>query len=157
YEGGLKVPTAVVWPGKIEAGQTTEFQALSMDFCSTILDVAGVEQPSDCDGRSILPTLLGNEQKPLRDLSFFRRREGGIRYNGKTIEAVIRGDWKLLQNTPFEPLELYNLKQDPLEQNNLVKKAPRIYNELAAALRREIQRYGQIPWQKPEADNPAAQ
>ena len=155
YEGGLKVPTAVVWPGKIEAGGTTEFQALSMDFCSTILDVAGVEQPADCDGRSVLPTLLGNEQKPLRDLSFFRRREGGIRYNGKTIEAVIRGDWKLLQNTPFEPLELYNLKQDPLEQNNMVKKAPRIYNELAAALRREIQRYGQIPWQKPEADKSA--
>lgn len=81
----------------------------------------------------------------------FRRREGGIRYNGKTIEAVIRGDWKLLQNSPFEPLELYNLQRDPLEQNNLAKKAPRIYHELAAELRREIQRYGQIPWQKPEA------
>jgi len=150
YEGGLKVPAAVAWPGKIEAGKTTGFQALSMDFCSTILDVAGVEQPADCDGRSILPTLLGKEQETLRNLSFFRRREGGIRYNGKTIEAVIRGDWKLLQNTPFEPLELYNLRQDPLEQNNMVQKAPRIYNDLAAALRREIQRYGQIPWQKPE-------
>ncbi|MBL4883878.1 MAG: sulfatase-like hydrolase/transferase [Planctomycetaceae bacterium] len=151
YEGGLKVPTAVVWPGKIQPGTQTNFRALSMDLFPTILDLAGVKPAEDLDGKSILPTLLGKEQPQLREHMFFRRREGGLRYNGKTTEAVIRGDWKLLQNSPFEPLELYNLKQDPLEENNLAKKAPRIFNELAAALRREIQRYGETPWQRPDS------
>ncbi len=151
YEGGLKVPTAVVWPGKIKPGSQTGFRALSMDLFPTILELAGVKPADDLDGKSILPTLLGKQQPKLRNHLFFRRREGGLRYNGKTIEAVIRGDWKLLQNSPFEPLELYNLKQDPLEKNDLKTKAPRIYRELATALRREIQRYGEIPWQRADS------
>jgi len=151
YEGGLKVPTAVFWPGKITPGTRTDFRAMSMDLFPTILDLAGIEPADDLDGKSILPTLLGKEQQPVRKHLFFRRREGGLRYNGKTIEAVIRGEWKLLQNSPFAPLELYHLKQDPLEKNNLAKKAPKVYKELAAALRREIQRYGEIPWQRPHS------
>ena len=47
-------------------------------------------------------------------------------------------------------MELYNLKTDPLEQNNLIGKERRIYQELAAALRKEIQRYGRVPWQRSE-------
>ena len=99
------------------------------------------------DGRSFLATCLGQEQPELRELWFFRRREGGNRYAGKTIEAVRRGDWKLLQNSPFEPMELYNLADDPLEKNDMSKKAPRVFNELSAELRKEIQRYGTVPWQ----------
>ncbi len=149
YEGGLKVPGAVVWPGKIEAGSSTDFRVLSMDLFPTLLAAAEVDIPDGLDSRSFLPTLQGESQSDLRNHWFFRRREGGQRYGGKTIEAVIRGEWKLLQNSPFEPLELYNLKQDPEEKNNLAKKAPRIFNELSAALRRQIQYYGEVPWQKP--------
>ena len=152
YEGGIKVATSARWPGKIEAGSETDFRALSMDIYPTVLEAAGVEIPSDLplDSKSFLPTLLGKQQPALRDYWFFRRREGGNRYGGKTIEAVRWGDWKLLQNSPFEPLELYNLKEDPLEENDLAKKAPRMFNQLSTALRAEIQRYGTVPWQKPE-------
>ena len=148
YEGGLKVPTAVVWPGKIEPGSRTGFRAMTMDLFPTLLEAAGVQARHEIDGGSFLPTLLGKTQPPLRQYWFFRRREGGTRYGGKTIEAVRRGDWKLLQNSPFTPMELYNLRDDPQEQHNLIDKERKVFGELAAALRKEIQRYGQVPWQR---------
>jgi arylsulfatase A-like enzyme len=148
YEGGLKVPTAVVWPGRITPGSQTETHAMSMDLFPTLLAAAGVNIEHEIDGVSFLPTLLSKSQPELRSHWFFRRREGGPRYGGKTIEAVRRGDWKLLQNSPFAPMELYNLKQDPLERNNLIDKNRKVFNELSAALRKEIQRYGTVPWQR---------
>jgi arylsulfatase A-like enzyme len=153
YEGGLKVPTCVAWIGsdKIRSNSQSNFQALTMDLYPTICDFAGAKIGHEIDGKSIRPVILGNKQEELRDLSFFRRREGGQRYQGKTIEAVRQGRWKLLQNSPFEPLELYDLVADPLETTNLAKqpKHRKKFSELSAALRKEIQRYGAIPWQKP--------
>ena len=148
YEGGLKVPAAVVWPGKLKPGKV-DFRAMSMDIFPVITDAAGVSIGHKIDGRSFLPFLHGEQHFPLRQYWFFSRREGGNRYGGKTIEAVIHGDWKLLQNSPFAPLELYNLKNDPKEQNNLAKKNRRMFNQLSTELRKQIQRYGTVPWQKP--------
>ena len=149
YEGGLKVATCFTWPGKIKPGTRTNFMLMSMDIFPTICEAAGVEVMHEIDGKSILPTLLGIQQPPLRKHWFFRRREGGTRYAGKTIEAVRVGDWKLLQNSPFEPQELYHLKTDPQEQTDLSKTNRGKFNELAAILRKEIQRYGTVPWQRP--------
>ncbi|GEP44036.1 hypothetical protein BGE01nite_33270 [Brevifollis gellanilyticus] len=70
-------------------------------------------------------------------------------YGGKNYEALIRGDWKLMQNDPYSPLELYNLKNDPQEKTNLATKAPKVFNELSESLRQHIQRGGRTPWQKP--------
>lgn len=150
YEGGLKVPTAIVWPDQIAEGTKSQFTAMSMDLLPTLFDAAGIEALNSIDGRSFLPTLKGMPQPRLRDQMFFSRREGGLRYGGKTIEAVISGDWKLLQNSPFAPLELFNLKQDPSESNNLAAKRPKQMNELNVLLRKQIQKQGQVPWQKPE-------
>lgn len=150
YQGGLLVPAGVAWPGRIEPGSSTDLLALSMDLFPTLLDAAGVKVEHSIDGVSFLPTLRGESQEPLRRDAFFRRREGGTRYGGKTIEALRRGDWKLLQNSPFAPQELYNLKDDPQEKNNLRDKERKVFNDLAAALRRQLQRYGSVPWQKPE-------
>jgi arylsulfatase A-like enzyme len=149
YEGGIKVPAIAVWPGHIEAGSATQQRGLTMDLFATALAAAGVTAKHEIDGISLLPTLLGQEQPELREFWYFRRREGGTRYAGKTIEAVRRGDWVLLQNSPFESMELYNLKRDPLQRNNLIVKEPKVFQELAQALRTEIQRYGRIPWQAP--------
>ena len=149
YEGGLKVCTCVRWPGEVEAGTRSDLRAMSMDILPTLFDAVGIDVPHTIEGQSFLPTLRGESQPSLRDLWFFSRREGNARYQGKTIDAVIRGDWKLLQNSPFAPLELYNLKDDPLEEHNRAKSAPKMFNELSAALRRQIQRYGAVPWQAP--------
>ncbi len=149
YEGGLKVPTAVVWPGKIRAASVTPFRAMSMDILPTLFAAAGITVPHAIEGRSFLPTLHRESQPQLRERMFFCRREGGLRYGGKTIEAVIEGPWKLLQNSPFQPLELYNLDEDPAEKVELAMKQPKIVNRLNAALRRQLQRGGSIPWQAP--------
>ncbi len=146
YEGGLKVPACIRWPGHVDAGTTTELRAMTMDIYPTLLDAVGAEYPETIDGVSFLPTLLGEQQDELRELWFFRRREGGAQFMGKTIEAVRMGDWKLLQNSPFTPMELYNLASDPLEQNNLIDGERQVFNQLSAALRRQIQRYGSVPW-----------
>jgi len=148
YEGGLRVPTCVVWPGTVKPGTMTRFDAMSMDILPTLMDIVSVDRPADIEGRSFKPMLLGKKQEELRKLSFFARREGGLRYQGKTIEAVRSGPWKLLQNSPFAPLELYNLANDPAEKTDLAQKNRRKFNELSAALRRQQQRYGQIPWQE---------
>jgi arylsulfatase A-like enzyme len=95
-----------------------------------------------------VPILKGGTITTPRDLCFVRR-EGGKTYGGKNYEALVRGDWKLMQNDPFSPLELYNLKDDPQEKTNITTKAPKIFNELAEGLRKQIQRGGSTPWQKP--------
>lgn len=150
YEGGIKVPFCAVWPGKIQSGSRSDRTVLSMDLFATICDVAGAMAPNGIEGKTILPTLLGKKQPELQRDLFWTRREGGLRYMGKTIWAMRRGPWKLLQNSPMEPFELYNLKEDPLEQNNLAKKNPRKFRELATALMAHMQRSGSVPWQKPK-------
>ena len=119
-----------------------------MDLYPTACEVAGAKVPSHVEGKSILQTMLGKPQTFDRDLVFVRR-EGGYRYNGKDYHAFRRGNWKLVHNTPFEPYELYTLKDDPLEQNDLASSNREKFNELAIALRLHYQRAGKTPWQNP--------
>jgi arylsulfatase A-like enzyme len=149
YDGGLRVPFAVRWPGEVAAGSRSDYAGLTFDVFPTLLDLAGVAQPSDLDAVSLEPALRGKVAGVVRDL-YFVRREGGPRYLGKSYEAMIRGEWKLLQNDAFSPLELYNLKEDPREQINLVQQHPAVVRELSAALRKQIQRGGSVPWQPPD-------
>jgi arylsulfatase A-like enzyme len=149
YEGGLRVPGVARWPGRIQAGSQTELQLLTMDIFSTVCEVAGIPAPPEVEGVSFLPTLLGKVQpEASRDL-YFVRREGGRTYGGETIEALIRGRWKLLQDSPWAPLELYDLQLDPQETRNVAAEQQAVFNELSAALRRHIQRGGEVPWQPP--------
>jgi len=149
YEGGLRVPCAARWPARIAAGSRTDQIALTMDLFATACDLAGIDAPQGIDGVSLASVLQGRtEPLPARDL-YFVRREGGNLYGGKTIEALRRGDWKLLQNSPFAPLELYNLKTDSLEATNLADREKTIFNDLSAALRKHVQRGGEVPWQAP--------
>ncbi len=147
YEGGLRVPALVRWPGRISPGSRTGRVALTMDIFATGCQAAGVQVPTNIDGESFLPTLLGQAQPASKRDLYFVRREGGLAYCGKTIEALIRGDWKLVLDSPFAPLELYNLQRDPQESTNLAGKEPGMLRDLTAALRKQVQRGGAIPWQ----------
>ena len=147
YEGGIRVPCAARWPGQIKPGSRTDRVALTMDWFATAVEVAGVAPPAGTDGVSLLPTLRDEPQPEPRASFYFVRREGGPAYGGKTIEAVRQGDWKLVQDSPFTPLELYNLKDDPMEKTDLAAKEKKVFGTLSATLRRHIQRGGAVPWQ----------
>ena len=150
YEGGLKVPCTFVWPGHIKPGSKSNNLALTMDIFPTLCEITGAKIKHKIDGISLLPTLQGRQQGALNKRTvFFHRREGGLRYGGLTINALREGDWKLLQDSPFAPLELYNLRTDPLEKNNLARKNRKQFRRLAAKLRVQIQRGGAVPWQRP--------
>jgi arylsulfatase A-like enzyme len=149
YEGGLRVPAVARWPGKIAPGSSTAHVALSMDIFATCCEVAGVPTPPDIDGLSFLAALLGQQKPEIERDLYFVRREGGQLYCGKTIEALIRGEWKLVLNSPFAPLELYDLQRDPQEATNLAAKETAVVRLLTAALRGHIQRGGEVPWQPP--------
>lgn len=148
YEGGLKVPTAISWPGKIPAGSVAEQMNLSMDIYPTLLEIAGLEPQQPIEGRSFLPVLLGEDAPAEERTLYFTRREGGTRYGGQSIYAVRKGDWKLLQNSPYEHYELYNLIEDPQEKNNLMDSEEEKYRELNKLMMEHIQKGGQVPWQK---------
>lgn len=150
YDGGLRVPFMARWPGQIAAGSKSDYAGQVFDLFPTFLELAGASatEPGELDSVSLVPILKGGTITEPRDL-YFVRREGWRVYGGKSYEALIRGEWKLLQNNPFSPLELYHLKNDPGETTNLATKAPKVFNELSAALAAQIQRGGSVPWQKP--------
>ncbi len=146
YEGGLRVPAAVSWPAKIKAGTVSAQINLSMDIFPTLAELAGVKINHQVEGRSFLQTLLGNEIREEDRVLYFTRREGGS-YGGKAYHAIRQGDWKLLQNSPYQPMELYNLKEDPLETTDLVKNEKEVFKKLNTELMKHIQQGGRVPWQ----------
>jgi len=147
YEGSLRVIGLARWPDHIAPGSSTSRQALTMDIHATACEAAGVALPSGFDGISLLGTMLHRpgETEHARG-TYFVRREGGAAFLGKTSEAYIRGAWKLVIN-PFSRAELYNLQKDPGEKQDLAKAEPGVFQDLAAALQRQIQEGGQVPWQ----------
>ncbi|MEW4455195.1 sulfatase-like hydrolase/transferase [Bremerella sp. JC817] len=147
YDGGLKVPFFVRWPGHVSPGSRSDYQGMNFDIFPTFLQLAGATPAADLNAVSLVPLLEG---KPMpsgsRDL-YFVRREGGARYGGKAYQAIIRDGWKLMQNDPYSPLELYHLQEDPQEQTNLAKSAPKKFRELQQAMQKQIQAAGSVPWQ----------
>ncbi len=155
YEGGIRVPMAAVWPGHILPGvRAGDQRGITMDIFETIRDAANAPAVQGTDGVSLLGLLTGRQDRlPARDL-FFHRREGGTRYGGLVVNAVLSGEWKLLQNSPFASQELYHLARDPHETTNLAATQPQKFQELAAKLRKQVQAGGRVPWQRPPATEP---
>lgn len=123
YEGGIRVPMIAWWPGNIAPGQETDHISAFWDFMPTACEVAGVEVPEDIDGISYLPVLTGNEQKKHNHLYWEFYEQGGK-------QAVRKNNWKAVRlsmsDNPDAPLELYNLKNDGTEQNNVADQEPEI-------------------------------
>ena len=149
YEGGLRVPFMVRWPAHVKAGTRSDYAGLNFDLFPTFIELAGMEPSPALDAVSLAPLLGGGRIDTPRDL-YFVRREGGTAYGGKSYEAIVRAGWKLMQNDPYSPMQLFNLNADPYETTNLADKNQKIYNELSSALRQHIQRGGGTAWQKPQ-------
>ena len=130
YEGGIRVPMIASWPGHIAAGTKTEHISAHYDVFATLADLVGFEKPADTDGISMLPTLLGEQNQEQHEFLFWEFPA----YGGQV--AIRMGDWKVVrQNLKGEEkaptLELYNLVDDPNEQQNLAEKHPDIVKKAA--------------------------
>ena len=149
YEGGIRVPACAMWPGHIPAGHETDQAAMLMDLFPTACELAGVEIDHAIEGRSILATLLGQEQDRPDRVLYWIRREGSMRFLGLCQHAVRCGDLKLLHNDPFAALELYDLGADPREAHDLSGADREALAEMAGHLQREMQVAGGVTWQRP--------
>ena len=147
FEGGIIVPACAVWPGVIEAGRRTDQLNMTMDIFPTLCDIAGIQRNQTIEGESFLPLLKGNRTPQRTRDMIWVRREGNMRYQGRDYYAFRRGDWKLVQNSPFEPYALYNLQQDPMETTDVSRKNQSIHRMLIRSLMDHVQEAGSIPWQ----------
>lgn len=145
YEGGIREPLFVRWPGKIEAGATSNVPVSAIDFFPTFLEATGAALPKGkvLDGVSLMPLL--NQSGTLKERPLFWHfpiyLEGG---NPETTDPAFRtrpgsvvrlGDWKLHEYFEDGTLELYNLRDDIGEKVNLAAKQPAKAKELHALLK----------------------
>jgi len=132
YEGGIRVPMLVRWPGKIEAGSTSDHISAFWDVLPTITGLIDAPTPENIDGISFLPGLLGEANQKKHDYLYWEFHEK----NGRL--AVRQGDWKLVRYDVFTPekttTELYNLANDPGEENNIAEANPEIASKLLQLL-----------------------
>jgi arylsulfatase A-like enzyme len=149
YEGGVRVPAIFVWPGHIQAGTTNNQRAVTMDVLPTISSILKFKNNNPVEGVSLLKILKNSQDSlPERNI-FFTRREGDVEFGGQAIHMVISNNWKLVQNSPYQMYELYNLKKDTLEKQNLISTEPDRYKKLIELMIPHIQKGGSVPWQAP--------
>lgn len=130
YEGGLRVPLIVRWPGRVAPGTTSDHVCAFWDVLPTLCDAAGIERPKEIDGLSLLPALTGKgDQVEHAGLYWeYPRGRGGI---GR---AARMGRWKGIQQVPEGPVELYDLGRDPSEQTDVSGEHPEFVGEITAFL-----------------------
>ena len=146
FEGGIRVPGIVRWPGHIEPGTESDIPIIGSDIFATALDVAGVPLPSDrkIDGVSLLPAFAG--ESLVREIPMFWRTHVSL---PDSRVAIRIGDWKMVGNETMDSLLLFNIVDDPTETNDLADKFPEKYNELKKELFEvweDIQSEGPSEW-----------
>ncbi|MEL7336945.1 MAG: sulfatase-like hydrolase/transferase, partial [Planctomycetota bacterium] len=147
YDGGLRVPAIIRYPGVISKGSKSNQPAMTFDLTRTMLEIADAKIDPATDACSLQPVFAGKPMPENRAM-YFVRREGNMRYVGGAYHAIIHRGLKLMRNDPFSPLELYDLESDSREENDLASKRPNDVKRLKRMLMQQIQRGGQIPWQR---------
>ena len=130
YEGGIRVPLIIRWPGVVAVGSTNATPVISMDFYPTLLDAAKLERDEQLplDGVSLLPVLRG---EPLdREAIYFHYPNYAWHRANRLGGAIRSGKWKLIERFDDDSLELYDLEADLSERNNLAEEHPEIANSL---------------------------
>jgi arylsulfatase A-like enzyme len=128
YEGGIREPMFVCWPGVVPQGQKTDVPVTNLDVLPTLLQVANVNVPAGkiVDGRSVLPVIKGARVAPRPLFWHFpiyleggNRETQDVKFRTRPGSAIRLGNWKLIQYFENNDIELYNLKDDIGEKNNL--------------------------------------
>jgi arylsulfatase A-like enzyme len=131
WEGGIRVPAFVRWPGKIPAGRTTEQVASTLDWTATILAAAGARTGPELDGIDLMPHLRGNTEPTERTI-FWRSNRWGLQH------AARQGSWKYLRLDTKHPRStrpetgelLFDLSRDPQEKENLAASQPEVLTRM---------------------------
>lgn len=147
YEGGIRVPGLVRWPGKVAAGAVCDVPIIGSDVFPTLLAAAGVSVPSErvLDGVNVLPVLTGQAAAVERERPLYWR----LLMAPQMKSALRDGDWKLLADERLERMELYNLRMDEHETTDLREREPEKFEQLRSrliALTAEIDAEGPDWW-----------
>ncbi len=138
YEGGVRVPLIVRWPGVVKPGASSDIPVVSTDFFPTLLDAAGAPLRPEWhqDGASLVPLFKQLEPpRALSERSLFWHYPHYGNQGGRPAGAVRDGDWKLIEFYEDGALELYNLAADPVEAIDLATKNPEQVQKLREQLR----------------------
>lgn len=130
YEGGIRVPMVIQWPGHIKEGGETDFMCSFWDMMPTFRSILGETEHDQMDGISLLPLLEGRKGQKEHENLYFEFAE-------RNSQAARKGPWKLIRlniERPDERYELYNLDSDPGETTDLAAHEPQKVEELKAIM-----------------------
>jgi arylsulfatase A-like enzyme len=151
YEESLRMPLIVRWPGQVPAGKRRDDLVQNLDFAQTFLDAAGVKQPADMQGRSLLPLLQSTEEQPWRDSVYYHFYENPGWSFVPRHYGVRTDRYKLIHYYRIGQWELFDLEQDPDELDN------RIADPSLALVRKDLEKelerlraHYQVPAEDPE-------
>jgi uncharacterized sulfatase len=151
YEGGVRVPLIVKWPGEIEPGTTSEALVSSVDFFPTFLELGQGKKPKGqtLDGVSMLPALTENQFDPEREVF----THYPVYHHEQPMSALRKGDWKIVENLVSGEFDLYNLKYDVNEMTDLKFSYQQKAGEMKKALEKwQASTQAQMPVANPGFD-----
>jgi arylsulfatase A-like enzyme len=144
YEGGIRVPLLVRWPGRVRAGATVTEPVTLCDLFPTAAALAGARAPDEVDGVSLLPLLSGG-RAPRRESLYWEFHEGGF------AQAVRMGRWKAVRRGTNGAPELYDLRSDVGETRDLAARHPALVRRAVEIMSREHVESEDWPLDKPPA------
>lgn len=157
YEGGIRIPAIVRWPGKVPAGTESDHISAFYDWMPTLMDLIGARQgvPADTDGISFAPTLLGKAAEQQKHEFLYWEFPA---YGGQ--QAVRMGRWKAVRqnllrrgkNAADPTFELYDLAQDPGETQDVSQDHPEVVDRIRQIMQREHVPSDEFPF--PALDQP---
>lgn len=135
YEGGIRTPMIVKWPGKVKVSTVSDHISAFWDVMPTLAEITGAQMPASSDGISFLPELMGKKDQKQHEFLYWEFHEQG----GKI--AVRMGKWKGIRlnadKNPVAPIELYDLSVDIGETNNIAAANPEIVKKIESIMKRE--------------------
>ena len=133
YEGGVRVPCILRWPGQTPERSINDATPMStVDLLPTFCRLAGIDVPVDIDGEDMSDVFRGAQRLRERPLMWeWRFRIAGHVIHKSPMLSILDGTWKLLMNPAGDRVELYDYRNDPTELNNLAEKHPAIVSDLA--------------------------
>jgi arylsulfatase len=135
YEGGIREPLIVAWPGKIKAGTKSDMINANWDFLPTLCDIVKIKTPENIDGLSFLPALAGKEQEQIQHNYLYWEFP---QYGGH--QAVRIGKWKGIRMNIIKgsmKIQLYDLDNDIQEQHDVADHHPEIVKQMEDIMKKE--------------------